>query len=136
MSRDFKDWHSILLVHFSIVFFSVISPTSSKAQPWHEYSLEKLVNESCQPKLLARMRFLGDDRAFWSSVATAASMQLEGIASEGGIEVVCAGGNQSDILKCRAYYIIIIQRARTCLSLARSQVSTLLLDEQRNNTSN
>lgn len=114
------------------VILTIIYPSASKAQPWHDYLLDKLVDEHCQPKLMATMRFLGDDRAFWSSVSVAASNELEGIASMGGIDLICSSGSRSDILRCRAMYITAAQRARTCMSLARNQIRALILEERNN----
>ena len=102
-------------------FFS----SAAAAETWHEYRLDKLVNNQCRPKPLARMKFLYNDTNFWSAVSVAASKELRYHADGGGVPGYCAREKGSDRLRCEAYIKSYIMRAQNCRVLALKQLKFL-----------
>ena len=112
----------VLLLLFSVLSFG---PAMVYAEPWHKYSLDKLVNQHCQPTTMARIRFISNERGLWSAVSTAAELELEYHASGGGVSGYCSGSEGSKLIRCRAYIKSFILRAQNCNALAKQQLRLL-----------
>ena len=109
----------------SLYFLTGASLASADLRPWHEYSLDKLVNEQCQPKMVARVRFMYNKKNFWAAVSVAAENELEYHATGGGVAGYCASSTGSNLLSCQAYIKSYILRARNCYLLAKQQLKLL-----------
>jgi hypothetical protein len=112
----------VLLLLFSVLSFG---PAMVYAEPWHKYSLDKLVNQHCQPTTMARIRFISNERGLWSAVSTAAELELEYHAAGGGVSGYCSASKGAKLLRCQAYIKSYILRAQNCNILAKQQLRLL-----------
>jgi len=114
-----------LRLSITVVFFFFSSCTTLFAEPWHQYKLDKLVNEQSQPRALARMRFMYNELNFWAAVSVAAELELEYHAAGGGVSGYCSASKGAKLLRCQAYIKSYILRAQNCNILAKQQLRLL-----------